>query len=456
MNAKNKIIFNKLTFLLIIFSFVEILFFDNEQLQFLFAVIEYLFCTFLVVTNFKKGIICFISFTLIAVGLGNFTSTELPSNFWGIRLGGFSFNILYSFFLFFYSLFINKKIKKYKLGIFNEFIILLFFYCIIVGLLNMVFGNNYLDNYFSDFMTYFPFFIYFYLLKQLDYNDYYNVFFSTFIASIFLLLFALIFDRTFLYGNSQYLVQNTVCNIIIITIFIIRKEIGNILFAIIFLFLLFLVSKGLFFLSGKVIISILMYLMILVYSNKTGRIFIIPLIIIFLFQIQFILENLIDYFDGNTIAFKLTQIKVAIELFSIENLSIENTSIGNLALELRTSFVYYLSNPLLLIFGQGFGGGIYDVFGLLKKWTLMAGYAEIDGYRNNYLKMHLPITEMFVKGGVILMSFYLYVLYVIFRNTKSNFKIIFFFMFFLYFYVSKENLLYTMLIFGMISNNKNC
>ena len=112
MNAKNKIIFNKLTFLLIIFSFVEILFFDNEQLQFLFAVIEYLFCTFLVVTNFKKGIICFISFTLISVGVGNFTSTELPSNFWGIRLGGFSFNILYSFFLFFYSLFINKKIKK--------------------------------------------------------------------------------------------------------------------------------------------------------------------------------------------------------------------------------------------------------------------------------------------------------------------------------------------------------
>lgn len=456
MKVENLKIFNGFTIALILFCFIEITFFDNPQLQLLFAIVEYLFCTLLLVANLKKGIIYFLSFTLLSVGIGNYTDADtLPNNFWGVRLGGFSFNILYSIIIVTYSLFINKKVKNYKLGIFYKFLIVLFCYGALIGIINVGMGNNYLDNYFSDFMTYFPFFIYFYLLKQLDHQDYHNIFFSTFISSIFLLLFAWIFITTFKYGNGNYLVQNTVCNIILITVFVIRKEIGNILFGFIVLFLFYLASQNLIFLSGKVIISLVLYLLIFSVKYKKGSLFLIPLLMFFLFQLESILDFLIDFFYGNTISFKLEQVKSIVKLSSIETLSSADTSVGNLILEIRTSITYYLDHPLLLIGGQGFGGGIPDVYNLLRPWTWMAGYAEIDGIRNNYFKMHLPITEMFVKGGLILLLFYCFVMYSVMKASDNRFKIIFFFMFIMFFYVSKENLLYTMLIYNFLVSEKN-
>ena len=101
--------------------------------------------------------------------------------------------------------------------------------------------KDFLDNFFKDLMTYFPLFIYIYLLKQLKSTDYEKIFISTVLASIFLLFFAFIFDRKFKYGNNYFLVQNTVCNVILISIFLLRKKINIFYYVMICLVFLFFI-----------------------------------------------------------------------------------------------------------------------------------------------------------------------------------------------------------------------
>lgn len=452
----NKKIFDSYTIILILFCLIEVLFFDDKEFQLFFSIFEYLFCSFLILTNLKKGIVYFLSFTLLSLGIGNFYGENLPNNFWGIRIGNFSFNILYSLFILIYTIVIsNKPIKflNFKYSFFYKFILILFFYGLFRGVVSIVFNELYLENFFNDLMTYFPFFIYFFLLSQLNDSDYECIFFSTFIASFFLLIFAYVFGRTFEYGNSSFLVQNTICNVILIVFFILRKKLNLKLFIVMLIVFLFFITKGLIFLSGKVIITILVYFVFLLLKNKSFRFIFIPTLFLFLFKFNDIINYLIDSFYGNVISFKLEQIKSLVNISSIEFISKSHNSVGNLVAEIRTSVEYFSDNIVLFVSGEGFGGGIPDSLNLLKPWTKLAGYAEIDGVRNNYYKMHLPITEMFVKGGMFLVVLYIVVLYLILK-IKHEYKILFFFMFFLFFYISKENLLYTMLIYNILINKK--
>jgi hypothetical protein len=451
----SKKLFDVYTVILILFCFIEVLFYEDNEAQFLFSVLEYLLCTFLLLTNTNKGIIYFVSFTLLSLGVGNFYNDDLPNNFWGLRIGNFSVNIIYSIFITIYVLLVNKKNTIVKFNFFYKFLLIFFLYGIVRGIIAVAINENFLDNFFKDLMTYFPLFIYIYLLKQLKSTDYEKIFISTVLASIFLLFFAFIFDRKFKYGNNYFLVQNTVCNVILISIFLLRKKINIFYYVMICLVFLFFIINGLYFLSGKIIITLLLFLFINLLKNKNFRIIFLPVLILLFFQFNFVLDFLIDFFHGNVISFKLEQIKSLINISSIAIVSKSHTSIGNLLSEIMTTTSYFLDNTLLFFVGKGFGGGIPDVLGLLKVWIDLAGYNEIDAARNDYFKMHLPITEMFVKGGVFMVILYLFVLYSV-SKYKNSYTILFIFMFFLFFYISKENLLYTILLFNiMIVKNED-
>lgn len=447
-------------FVLTIFGLLEVVFFgEKDGLAGIIAILEYVLCFVVLLLNEKNGIKLFISFTLLSLGVNNFFDTP-PLNFWGLRIGSVSFNIVYSLFISAYVFL--KNIKKAKLKLehspYYKFLSIFFIYSFVLGVFSVGIFVNYEDNFASDFMTYFPFFVYVPLIYQLSYKDCEELFISTFLTSILMLWFANFGDKTYNYGSSTYLVQNTIGNLILITSLLIRKKIGNFLFVFCIGTLIYLSVIGSLFISGKMWIVFIIYFLILSLissGNIIRRLIVLVVILLVLFQKDFIFDALIVFFDGNTIAFKLQQIKMLSDMVSFTYIAGTDTSIGNVIGEIRTAYYYYTDHILRFFFGQGFGGGLPDELGVLKKWVNMLGYNEHDLPRNNYYKMHLPLTEVFVKGGLFLTIIYLSVFRSVFKAIEGNkniYAIIFFFMYLMFFYVSKESLLYSMLLYKLMYN----
>ena len=110
---------------------------------------------------------------------------------------------------------------------------------------------------------------------------------------------------------------------------------------------LFFIINGLYFLSGKIIITLLLFLFINLLKNKNFRIIFLPVLILLFFQFNFVLDFLVDFFHGNVISFKLEQIKSLINISSIAIVSKSHTSVGNLLSEIMTTTSYFLDNTLL-------------------------------------------------------------------------------------------------------------
>ena len=91
------------------------------------------------------------------------------------------------------------------------------------------------------------------------------------------------------------------------------------------------------------------------------------------------------------------------------------------------------------------GGGVQDHFGYLAPWASEGGYSATCALRNQYFKMHMPFIEVFVKLGIIGFSYYFYVLVKIMKN-KSIINFMTFIVLLLIFYVSKENILLTLIL----------
>lgn len=455
MISSKRYLFN---FTLVIFGFFEVIFFNvSNSYVSIVTILEYFLCFVVLLLNYKIGIKLFVSFTLLSLGVNNFFDNP-PVNFWGLRIGNISFNIVFSIFVSLYVVFkiILKEKIDFETSPYYKFLNVYFIYSLILGIFSVGTLINYQDNFISDLMTYFPFFIYVPLIYKLSFKDCEEIFISTFITSIIMLWFAYFGDKTYSYGNSMYLVQNTIGNLILITSILIRKKIGNPLFLFCILSLIYFSISGSLFISGKMWIVFIIYFLILSLINKgniSKKLIILLSIFLIFFNKNFIFDTLIEFFDGNTISFKLQQIKMLTEMVSISYISGTETSIGNVIGEIITVFNYYRSHPMFLFFGQGFGGGVPDDLGFLKKWVNLLGYSAQDLARNNYYKMHLPFTEILVKGGLFLSFLYLYLFKTIFKSidgNKNGYAIIFFFMYLMFFYVSKESLLYSMLLYKLM------
>lgn len=453
---------NKYLFYIVltIFGLLEVVFFsEKNSIAGVVTILEYIICFVVLLLNEKNGIKLFVSFTLLSLGVNNFFENP-PMNFWGLRIGSVSFNIVYSLFISLYIVLKNAKKTKIQFAgsPYYKFLGIFFIYSFVIGVFSLGLSINYEDNFGSDVMTYFPFFVYIPLIYQLSYKDCEEIFISTFLTSVFMLWFASFGEKTFQYGNSMYLVQNTIGNLILITSLLIRKKIGNFLFAFCIGTLIYFSAIGSLFISGKMWIVFIVYFLLLSLISKGNglrKLIIVSGILLVLLQKDFIFDTLISFFEGNTISFKLQQIKLVTDMVSFTYISGTDTSIGNVIGEIKTAVYYYSDNFLRFFFGQGFGAGIPDDLGVLKKWVNMLGYNEHDLPRNNYYKMHLPLTEVFVKGGLFLTIMYLSVFRSVFKaldGNKNIYAIIFFFMYLMFFYVSKESLLYSMILYKLMYN----
>jgi hypothetical protein len=414
--------------------------------------------TLALISNIKIGSLYFLSFTLLAPNMSNYIFTEtLPNSFYGLRLFGFSFNVLYTIFLS-GILLLNSSTKNifsfYKRGIY-KFISLFIIYSSILGVFMVALGYSYFDNYLKDLMTYLPFFFYVIFLSFLKDEDIKPLIKYLIICTYFLFLFSFVFSKYSQYVlGENILLSNTFTSVFIIVIFFCRNFFKLYQYAFILVSYLLLLSTGIIILGGKSFVYLFILLLWLVVKEKKLK-YILPVVIIFFFINQ-ILSSIINYYEGNVIAMKLAQVSYLFNFIDLHTLANVKSSIGNIAGELLTLIDYSRAHLMFFLFGKGMGGGLPDSLGYLYYWAGNNGYSEVDSFRNNYHKFHLALYEIFIKSGIIFFVIYIRIAFKKFLTSNSS-GLIFVIFFLLMFSVSKEYILLTLLFerYTRISSDGN-
>ena len=437
--------------ILFLFVLLEVLLYDKLSIaQAIVSIIEFIFLLVCVLINKRVGVMYLLSFTLLSLGTWSYvTQEDLPYNFWGIRLFGFSFNVLFTISISIYLLAVNRfRIKKIEFSSMNLFFIRFIVYSIIVGLIFVFFfGENFIDNFLKDLLVYFPYFFYLYLLSFLELDDVlliikYGIAFS--IITMLLSFFTRIF---FDYGDGfSFALMNSFTFISVFTLFFFRKLYTQKEIYFLFFSLLFLLFSGRVFIGSKsFILIIVLFLWIAFSSLKYIKYFFLCLVLLFIF-----LNPIITWVSTNinsdlVVSYKFSQIFGIFELVDVETIAQSKTSMGNVVAEGVTIFRYMMNHPLFFLFGKGFGGGITDANGYLAIYVGDgAGYGDIDLLRNQFTRMHLPFFEIIIKTGFLGMFFYLKLLYQSFRK-KDIFSFSLFIVIMTVFSNSKEMLLLCML-----------
>ncbi len=432
------------------FTIFECIFYKSSSLLVpVVAILEYLVIFFYLSKNIETGFAYFITFTLLSAGWGNFFDTQIPLNFWGVRIGPFSVNIIFSVLLLIFAI-----KKRFPIKIFWDFPIALFltifiFYILITGLINVLLGNNFQDNYLQDALTYIPFFIYLpiiYIIRKEIISEILR--YITFSTIFFLVLNFFLGNRS-IYAGQEFLPNNAFSLFLFPFIILL----ANYIFTkreviIITIFIVILLLSGLYNISGKHIIVFIILMLYFSYKNfKRQFLIVVPFLIIVVFFSNPIMVLLRDFFiaRGNVaIPYKFDQIITFLSLKNFYLVALYPSSIGNLAAELITLKEYLFTHYHWLILGKGAGAGIPDIYDFLAPFSGASGYAEKDYLRNDYFKLHLPVYEVALKGGVVFLFWYISIIIKLFNKKSHYFLLLISFTFI--FYVNKEMLLLTVLI----------
>lgn len=429
---------------LVIFAIGDVILYDIglTPLQLAFAIFSYLFVIISFLKSCNIGILYFISFNILTIGLGNYWGNISAMNYWGLRLGPVSVNIILSI-VFTLYLCVKKNMKNLlSFDIFSRFFMVFILYSFIIGLLFTIIGYNYVDNFLQDTQIFLPIIFYIIIIKDLNLSYLNRLIKYTIPITLYSLVLAYIFNKRAAYSSETFLIGNTFSYIAPFGILILRKFFSlkaQLIYISIYIF--FMCSMSIL-LGGKTIIGYIALLLWWASLNDKWRIFNwitilvgIPLIII---PLEYLTTNL----ESGIIAFKISQV---ISIFSNPDffkLATEYSSVGNLIAEAITLFTYLHQNLIFLMIGKGFGGGIPDIFGFLTPFAGAAGYPEVDAIRNNFFNLHLAPYKIFIDGGIFIFCYYIKILYKI-LSLKTAISFLAFLMMIFYFYVSKEFMLLT-------------
>ena len=84
-----------------------------------------------------------------------------------------------------------------------------------------------------------------------------------------------------------------------------------------------------------------------------------------------------------------------------------------------------IDNPIYFIIGKGAGAGVPDLFGWFQPFAGYGGYKELDMIRNDYVRLHLAIYGVFVRGGIIILIMYIHLLIKLFLNVRAKMALTF-------------------------------
>lgn len=430
-----------------VFVLLEVLLYNtNVLLQGTVAVAEYLFLFLVFVKDRQVGILYFLSFTLLTLGWGNYFGREIAANgFWGIRVGSFSLNILFSL-VFCLGILIQRKGKLCILwNRVHLFFILFIFYSIVMGSINTLSGRNYVDNFGEDLMTYFSYFIYIVILAEIS-NDLLLVLLKYVIAlTVVTLLLSFGLNQKSIYADGYFLLSNAIYFILPVAVFVFKELYSRWIWIIMLVIVYGFMMMGEYFIAGKTVILLLFLFGWISWKLKSLRYLLVLPLILFALNMKDVLDWCAGFFDGSIIAYKFGQISEALSYVNLDAIASLPSSIGNLLAEGMTIVGATMQHWVCYVFGGGFGAAVPDIYGYLHPWSYMGGYREIDAVRNAFHKMHLPVFEIFLKGGCFFLVYYLLIMIDTLRS-KNVYAFVFGLMFFFTFYVSKEALLLTLIL----------
>lgn len=429
-----------INFILFIFILIEVLFFGPASfVQTIFAVISYIIVVFFVMENFQLGVFIYLIFTILSISSWSYIDFN-GNNFLGIRFFGISINILCGFILMIYS------IIKYNYIKIDKCVIIVLTFLGLWGFLNVLSGNNYLDNFIKDIKIYLTIIIFLILIQAVTTRQRLQLVYYGLIFSVIQMFISYVLNIKFDYdSNSQFVLLNTFSYLIPFIIIFSHKLFGRVSYILLNIFVFYLIVSGNFFVAGKTLIIIFIVLFWWLY-HKSKFIFVAVLAgSIFMFSsLSELLLILRNYFDGTVTASRLTQIQILVDTLDLPKIASTKTSLGNAVAEFITVNAYLWNNIINLTLGLGFGGGVPDVNGNLSQFAGTGGYSIADRIRNNYFRMHLPLTEVLLKMGLIGVLIYFNFLkkYLHDFNLKSLAIII---LSLFVFYVSKEMILLTII-----------
>lgn len=434
---------------LLIFVVFEVLLYDSSSIfQYLITIAEYFFVAIFIVLNRKVGIMYFISFTLLSMGAWSYITQETnPGNFWGIRIFGFSFNILFSLLILIYCLLkSNIRFKIPNLRFDEKFLTIFILYSFLVGLVFTALSINYADNFLSDVFVYFPFFIYLYYLSILSPSNMLMIVRYCVSVTVSSMILSFFTNNTFQYGTGFYFVLiNSFGFIVTFAIFFIKGLYSRVHYFFLITTVIALLASGKIFIGSKTIVVLFVALLWVGLKYKKVMLGVLAFFIFGFLYLDTII-SLIEQFDASVmLSYKITQVFEIFKDVDLETVASTPTSIGNIIAECKTTFYYLWQNKLFFFLGKGFGGGISDVFGYLEPMAgPLNGYKYEDAIRNDFVRMHLPIYEIFIKSGIVGLCLYIILLIKAFTNRKQI-SFVYFILIFMVFYNTKEMMLLTLL-----------
>jgi hypothetical protein len=455
--------------ILALFATLEVLLFKtNNALKLSISILEYLFVLVVFLLDRKVGIMYFFSFILLTIGTLNYNGPYVgtPVNFWGLRLAGFSVSILFTILLVIMVLLERKPNHPLTLGAivprgnyFAQFMVLLTVWGIIVGAIRCVQGINYTDEYIEDILSYTPVLFYLILLSRLSWENVFAIVKYAIPATIFMMLISALTGHKMYYSTEVFVVTNAISTFFIIFLLLLwRKYYKLVHWYIMLVCLAILVAANQYMLGGKVVVSFFIVLFGLVVVKMRKKIWmLLPLIVLMPFLIDPVLSFFISVVDHPSISHKIWQVKTAYDMI-LDPLAMAQikASVGvTVGGEMVTVGKHLWDNPSFLLFGEGFGGGVPDYYGVLG-WTAGNGGFDInDLERNCFTKMHLPIFEMPLKGGMVILLAYLATLYKVLFSKPHAMSIMVFLSLLLVFYITKEFILLTLILAKLTSETND-
>lgn len=430
---------------LLIFTIAEVFLFDSKLTgaQIIEVMIAYCWILGWFLKSSKIGIMYLVAFDILSIGALNYLGNkDSIISFWGLRVGGFSFNILFTFLLtIIYAIKLRLK-GLFPSDPFTKFFLIFYIWTLITGLICVLSGVNYSDNFTNDLLMFTPIILFVILLSRFSYIEYKTLTVYCFVCSMLGLFLAYLLDQKSGYGGEKFFISSSISFISPIAIFLLAKYYNKFVSSVIIIMFIWLVATSSYLMGGKPIIMLILLIAWIIGRSKKFGILGLLMVTCSLPLIATLLDTLIAYTTSGIIAFKLRQVAQMFSSPDFIELASQFSSIGNLVAELITLITYLIDHPLYILTGKGMGAGISDIYGWLAPFAGASGYSDVDAVRNNFYNLHLAPYKVMINGGLIFLGYFIYLLIKLLKQ-RTDVSFIAFVLFFMIFYVNKEMALLT-------------
>lgn len=375
------------------------------------AVGTYLFLAGLAVKNVRRGILCYLVFSLLSIRLSNFgKAAGNLANFAELRIGSVTLNFFFGIALVFAAWRLFSANRNRPLAG-KTLLVFLLAWGTLNGLLLSLFGANHFDYFISDVFRNAPIAIYLVLVLVLDADEMGKLVVGYVVGTLCLTLFSLGFGIHRTYGSMsfEFLLQNSGSKIFFPMLLLLGLQKRNCRWMLLAAaFYGFLILRGKTFVSGKESVFIFLFLPFFLLSAlprqklwKGGALLLSLAIFPVLAMVASMARDSMAA-AGDAYVSKFSYLIQLLTNFDYRNMAGDASlgSLANLLGEGLTLWENLFDNAYYAVAGKGFGGALHDTFGYLWLDAGSGGYPAEAATRDAYLTLHIALFCIVLKLGL--------------------------------------------------------